>query len=167
MSVAEKAIGLYDPYKYYNYMIGYNSRLDAIQASILSIKVNHIDEYNTNRSRIASQYNKRLTDKVLRPIYDKHIKSCWHQYAIRSDYKQELCSFLSDNGIGNASFYAIPLHRQKAFNSTNSRIAEHELSAADMISNQTVCLPIFPEMTDEQINLVIEFVNRFYEEKRI
>ena len=156
---------LYNPYKYYNYVIGYNSRLDAIQAAVLSVKLKHLDDYNSLRTRIAKKYFDCLSDKLRRPQYTNDIKPCWHQFVIRSEYKGELCAFLSENGVGNGSFYPIPLHKQKAFNSNNSKVSGGNLPVAEMLATQTVCLPVFPEMTDEQINYVIETVNKFYEDK--
>lgn len=162
----EKATELYNPYKYYNYVIGYNSRLDAIQAAVLMAKLKHLDEYNNNRARIAQKYCDGLTSKVRLPIYSDDIKPCWHQFVILSHYKKELCSYLTDNGIGNGTFYPVPLHKQKAFTEVNSRISGGDLPIAEEISGQSVCLPIFPEMTDDQVSYVVDTVNRFYEDKK-
>lgn len=165
LSTNEKATELYDPYKYYNYVIGYNSRLDAIQAAVLSAKLKHLDEYNSRRAEIAKKYFEGLTEKLLRPIYSHDIKPCWHQFVVRSEYKSELCTYLSENGVGNGTFYPVPLHRQKAFNLSNSRISGESLPVAEKIAEQSVCLPIFPEMTDEQVQYVVETVNQFYADK--
>ena len=165
LDVSEEQTELYNPYKYYNYVIGYNSRLDAIQAAVLSAKLKHLDEYNANRSRIAKRYLEGLTDRVRRPIYSEDVVPCWHQFVICTEYKEELCSYLSQNEVGNGSFYPIPLHKQKAFSTENSRICTEALNVAENVSKQTVCLPIFPEMTDDQIDYVIEKVNKFFEGK--
>lgn len=165
LDVNEKATELYNPYKYYNYVIGYNSRLDAIQAAVLSSKLNHLDEYNGNRAKIAKRYMEGLTDKVTLPVYSEEIKPCWHQFVIRSEYKSELCTYLSDNGVGNGTFYPVPLHKQKVFNDKNSKVSGENLPIAEVISSQSVCLPIFPEMTDDQVQYVIDTVNKFYEDK--
>lgn len=165
IDTAEKATELYNPYKYFNYVIGHNSRLDAMQAAVLSVKLKHLDEYNAKRAAIAKKYFDGLTDKIKLPQYDEDTKPCWHQFVIRSEHKSELCAFLSENGVGNGTFYPVPLHRQKAFNTGNSRISGDSLPVAEMISSQSVCLPVFPEMTDEQVQYVIETVNRFYEGK--
>ncbi len=158
----ERVTELYNPYKYYNYLIGYNSRLDAIQAAVLSIKLKRLDEYNLNRARIAEKYYEGLTEKVKKPNYSDNIKPCWHQFAILSDKKKELCTFLSENGVGNGSFYPVPLYKQKAFNAENSRVSGGCLPIVDRICEQSVCLPIFPEMTGEQVAYVIDTVNKFY-----
>jgi len=161
----EKVTDLYNPYKYYNYLIGYNSRLDAIQAAILSVKLKHLAEFNDRRSQIAKMYLEGLTDKLRKPDYPAEVKPCWHQFVIRSDYKGELCEYLTEHGVGNGTFYPVPLHRQKAFNTCNCKNPGASLPVAEEIASQTVCLPVFPEMTDEQIRYVIETVNGFYKEK--
>ena len=165
IAINEEATELYNPYKYYNYVIGYNSRLDAIQAAVLSVKLNHLDEYNSKRSKIAKMYMDTLTDKITLPKYSDDIKPCWHQFVIQSDYKGELCSYLSKNGVGNGTFYPVPLHRQKAFNKDNSKISGEALPVAEKVSSRSVCLPIFPEMTEEQVKYVVNMVNKFYEDK--
>lgn len=165
IAINEEATELYNPYKYYNYVIGYNSRLDAIQAAVLSVKLNHLDEYNSKRSKIAKVYMDTLTDKITLPKYSDDIKPCWHQFVIQSDYKGELCSYLSKNGVGNGTFYPVPLHRQKAFNKDNSKISGEALPVAEKVSSRSVCLPVFPEMTEEQVKYVVNMVNKFYEDK--
>ena len=92
MNLLEENTGsdLYDPFKYYNYLIAYNSRLDAIQAAVLSIKLKHIDEYNERRKRVAEKYMDGLTDRVRKPVYSIHDTQCWHQFVIRTDKKNEL-----------------------------------------------------------------------------
>ncbi len=165
VNTVEEVTELYNPYKYYNYLVGYNSRLDAIQAAVLSVKLKHLDEYNTRRSQIAQLYFDGLTDKLKRPVYSSDMKSCWHQFVVCSEYKQELCSYLSEHGVGNGTFYPVPLHKQKAFHMLNCKNPDAKLPIAEQIASQSVCLPIFPEMTDEQVGYVIETVNKFYENK--
>lgn len=165
INIKEIATELYNPHKYYNYLIGYNSRLDAIQAAVLSIKLKYLDEYNERRDQISKMYLEGLTDKIRRPVYGNNIKPCWHQFVVRSNYKSELCAYLSENGIGNGSFYPVPLHNQKAFCTSNCKNPGASLPVAEEISSQSVCLPIFPEMTDEQVKYVIDTVNKFYEDK--
>lgn len=162
VDTAEKATELYDPYKYFNYLIAYNSRLDAIQAAVLNIKLKHLDEYNGNRAHIAERYMKSLDKRIICPKYNADQKVCWHQFVVRSEYKEELCKYLGEKGIGCGTFYPVPLHQQKAFNSDNCKNPNASLPVAEMISSQSVCLPVFPEMTDEQADMVIEAVNHFY-----
>lgn len=163
--VTEKITALYNPYKYYNYLIGYNSRLDAVQACILSIKLKYLDDYNAKRTYIAQQYFEGLTDKIQRPVYSEGNVTCWHQFVVRSDYKEKLCAYLSEHGIGSGTFYPVPLHRQKAFNVNNCKNFNASLPVAEEVSSQSVCLPIFPEMTKKEIQYVINTVNKFYNEE--
>ena len=165
INTTEEATELYNPYKYYNYVIGHNSRLDAFQAAVLTVKLKRLDEYNTNRATIAKKYFEGLTDRIILPKYSKEIKPCWHQFVIRSEHKSELCAYLSERGVGNGTFYPVPLHKQKAFNKSNSRVPGGSLPVAEMIASQSVCLPVFPEMQDEQVQYVIDTINEFYKDK--
>lgn len=165
IQTAEQATELYDPYKYFNFLIGYNSRLDAVQAAVLSIKLRHLDEYNQARAHVAERYVTGLDQRLIRPAYNADQKCCWHQFVVLSQYKEELCAFLSENGVGSGSFYPVPLHQQKAFTEKNCKNPNASLPVAEQISAESVCLPIFPEITEAQIDEVIGAVNRFYEEK--
>lgn len=166
LSTDEQATDLYDPYKYYNYLIAYNSRLDALQAAVLSIKLDHLDEFNEKRNSIAQRYMEGLSAKVRCPEYQKDNKTCWHQFVICTNRKQEMCQALSEKEIGVGTFYPVPLHRQAAFDSGNARLATAGAPVAEKLSKETVCLPIFPEMTDEQVQYVIDAVNTFVEEEK-
>jgi len=151
---------LYNPYKYYNYLVAYNSRLDAMQAVVLSAKLKYLDEYNRNRARIASLYDAGLKDIVITPKPPENGKSCYHQYVVRTEKKDALCDFLSEKGIGTGAFYPVPLHLQKALRYLGYK--EGDMPISEMLSKQTVCLPIFPELTDEEAETVIKAVKEFY-----
>lgn len=165
ISSTEKVTDLYNPYKYFNYLIGYNSRLDELQACVLSVKLKHLDEYNIKRRRVAEKYMADITKEAAFPEYSGDTVPCWHQFAILSKYKKELSAYLSEHNVGCGTFYPVPMHHQKAFNCNNSKNTDITLPVAERVCLQTVCLPIFPEMTDVQIQYVIDTVNRFYEEK--
>jgi dTDP-4-amino-4,6-dideoxygalactose transaminase len=150
---------LYNPYKYYNYLIAYNSRLDAIQAVILSVKLKHLDKYNKNRTRIANLYDAGLKGVVTTPSPPKGGISCYHQYVIRSGQKDELSAHLAKKGIGTGAFYPVPLHLQKAFNYLGYK--EGDMPVSEMLSKETVCLPIFPELTDKEVEYVIQAIKEF------
>jgi Predicted pyridoxal phosphate-dependent enzyme apparently involved in regulation of cell wall biogenesis len=155
-----EADALYNPYKYYNYLIGYNSRLDAMQAAILSIKLDHLDEFNQKRASIAAYYNKNLDrKKYILPEFGTDFKMCWHQYALRTSKKEALGEFLMEKGVASAAFYPVPLHLQKAFTSLGYK--EGDFPVAEKTSKETVCLPVFPELTEEELQYVVECVNMF------
>lgn len=155
---------LYDPYKYYNYLIGHNSRLDAIQAAILSIKLRKLDTYNANREKIAKRYVEEFSKNNIRTSTPDPIGiNCWHQFAVRTDKKEEMIKFLTESGIGCSNFYPVPLHLQKAFDYL--KYEEGSLPVAEKLCSETVCLPIFPELTDEEVDAVIAKVIEFQGEK--
>ena len=151
---------LYDPYKYYNYLIGYNSRLDAIQAAVLSVKLRHLEAFNAARARVAEAYQAGLCDAVKKPVCKTNVTPCWHQYVITTPCKYELCAYLQAHQAGCGTFYPVPLHLQKAFSQLGYRPGS--LPVAEKVSAQSVCLPIFPEMRQEEIEYVIEMVNDFF-----
>jgi len=151
---------LYNPYKYYNYLIAYNSRLDAMQAVILSIKLRYLDEFTRKRARIAKLYDEGLKDIVITPTPPKDGISCYHQYVIRTKQKDELSAFLADKEIETGAFYPVPLHLQKAFSYLGYKGGDMPVS--EMLSKETVCLPIFPELTDEEADAVIAAIKGFY-----
>ncbi len=150
---------LYNPYKYYNYLIGYNSRLDAIQAALLNVKLKRLDVFNGKRASVAARYNEKLAAHVIVPRVSDDVKCCYHQYAIRTVMKEQLGAFLAEKGIGSGAFYPVPLHLQKAFDDLG--YSEGALPVAELLAKQTVCLPIFPELTEEEVNAVADAIIEF------
>lgn len=157
--------GLYNPYKYYNYLIGYNSRLDALQARILSIKLEHLETYNKQRKEIAAFYEKQLgnIEGLITPKVKANVTPVWHQYAFRCNKKDEMGNYLASKGVGSAAFYPVPLHLQKAF--TNLGYKEGDLPIVEMITKQTVCLPIFPELRQDELQYVVDCIKDFFNTK--
>lgn len=160
IAIQETGAG-YDPYKYCNSLIGYNSRLDAMQAAALSVKLDHLRDFNNARASIADYYGKNLCSQVIKPSARPEGRHCWHQYVIRTEHKEELCSYLNERGIGVGTFYPIPLHLQKAFD--NLGYAKGSFPHAERAAAETVCLPIFPELTPEEQEYVVRQVNTFFE----
>jgi dTDP-4-amino-4,6-dideoxygalactose transaminase len=147
-------------YKYFNYLIAYNSRLDAIQAAVLNLKLKHLDNYNKRRREIAALYEAGLKGVVKTPqLLRGDTMGCYHQYAILTEKKEELCNFLKERDIGTAAFYPIPLHLQKAFDELGYK--RGDFPVAEMLSAQSVCLPIFPELTDKEVKVVIQAIKDF------
>ena len=153
---------LYNPYKYYNYLIGYNSRLDAIQARVLDIKLKYLDRFNARRTEIAAFYEEQLgnLEGVKTPQTARGVTPVWHQYAFRCQEKDQMGAFLASKRVGSAAFYPVPLHLQKAFDSLGYR--EGDLPVAERITKQTVCLPIFPELTEQELNYIVSAVKAFW-----
>lgn len=153
--------GLYNPYKYYNYLIAYNSRLDALQAVVLSIKLDYLDQFNQKRAKIAEYYEKGLANcvDIKTPKVKSDYKVVWHQYAFRCDNKDKMGNYLASKNIGSAAFYPVPLHLQKAF--SNLGYQEGDFPVAEKITQQTVCLPIFPELEQDELQYVVGCIKEF------
>lgn len=160
VTVQETGAG-YDPYKYWNSLIGYNSRLDAMQAAALSIKLDHLESFNAARARNADYYGKHLCAQVAKPSARAEGKHCWHQYVIRTEHKEALCSYLNEHGIGVGTFYPIPLHLQKAFDYLG--YSRGDFPNAERAAGETVCLPVFPELTAEELEYIVHQVNGFFQ----
>jgi dTDP-4-amino-4,6-dideoxygalactose transaminase len=139
--------------QYHHDVIGYNSRLDELQAVVLRIKLNHINEYNQNRLRVAQTYNRLLAGAELElPIIPDDRSHVFHQYTLLSDDRDRLQSLLRSQQIASAVYYPVPLHRQQAF----ADIESVSLPVADETSQHCLSLPIFPEMTEEQVRTVCQ-----------
>lgn len=154
--------GLYNPYKYYNYLIGYNSRLDALQATILSIKLRYLDRFNLLRAQNAARYTQELTGCTAFsvPKVADGVKPVWHQYALRCKTKDRLIQYLTEHGIGCAPFYPVPLHLQRALEPLGYH--EGDLPEVEALCQQTVCLPVFPELYGEEIEYIIKTMKDFH-----
>lgn len=151
---------LYNPYKYFNYLIGCNSRLDAVQAAVLNVKLSYLDSWNKKRAEHAEYYTKALIGSAYRtPTVFEDRKHCFHQYALRTDHKDALADFLAENGIASGAFYPVPLHLQKVFEGPGYQ--KGAFPVAEKICAQTVCLPIFPELTEEEQDYIIDILKKF------
>ena len=141
--------------RYHHDVIGYNSRLDELQAVILRVKHQHIDDYNNQRRRVAHSYSEQLKDVVTVPFEDNIGTHVYHQYTVLTDKREQIMAALTEKQIANAIYYPIPLHKQKAF-------AEECKDVSLPITEDTVkhcmSLPVFPEMTEEQIKLVCDTI---------
>ncbi|MBA3582352.1 MAG: DegT/DnrJ/EryC1/StrS family aminotransferase [Gammaproteobacteria bacterium] len=142
--------------RYYHDIIGYNSRLDEIQAAILRVKLKHIDSYNQNRRRVAQQYTQQLNDLPLRaPIEDGIGVHIYHQYTTLlndANKRADVMQHLTQQGIACAVYYPVPLHQQKAF----AQAGYGALPITEDVTSRCLSLPIFPEMTDAQIQIVCQ-----------
>jgi dTDP-4-amino-4,6-dideoxygalactose transaminase len=141
--------------RYHHDVIGYNSRLDELQAVILRIKLQHIDAYNAGRRRVAHRYSTALAGIVTPPVEDGIGNHVYHQYTLLTDKRDAIMSALTEKKIASAVYYPIPLHQQQAFAST---CAGKSLPVAEEIASRCMSLPIFPEMTDAQIDKVVTTV---------
>jgi dTDP-4-amino-4,6-dideoxygalactose transaminase len=146
--------------KYYHSVVGTNSRLDAIQAAILRVKLRHLDRWSEARARNAALYDRLFEGaRVGRPYHDPRTRHIYNQYVIRLPKRDELRQHLSERGIGTEVYYPVPLHLQQCFATlgyTPGTMPESEGAA-----NETLALPIYPELTEEQIRYVASTVQEF------
>ncbi len=139
--------------QYHHDVIGYNSRLDELQAVILRIKLKHIDDYNRQRLQVARAYNERLdSSRFQLPQIPADRDHVFHQYTLLCDQRDAVREAVLARDIACAIYYPIPLHRQQAFADT----AQPELPVSEATARRCLSLPIFPEMTLEQVDSVCE-----------
>jgi len=139
---------------------GINSRLDEIQAVILSVKLQHLDIWNKRRNEIALQYRNRLTSVqcLKQEPYNYHN---YHLFVIRHKYRDLLATYLAENGIQTLIHYPVPVHCQKAFPYQISGEFSNAINFADTI----LSLPLYPELSDSDIDYIISIVNSFESKK--
>lgn len=146
--------------KYFNFIDGYNSRLDALQAGILNVKLPYLDGWNGRRSEIAEQYNRRITNPLIKkPITLDGNKHIYYVYAVATNQRDKLREYLEDNGVKSGVYFPVPFHEQKVFERLGYK--HGEFPNAEYVAEHTLVLPMFPELTQEEIDRVIEVVNEW------
>ena len=144
--------------KYKHIYIGINSRLDELQAGFLNVKLKHIDKMINERQRIANLYLKGINnDKIILPTVGTNRNHVWHIFAIRTKNRNKLKKYLEQNGILTVIHYPISIAMQKAYENYNL----DNLPIAKMISDEELSLPMYYGMSDDEINYVIDIVNKY------
>jgi len=139
--------------QYHHDVIGYNSRLDELQAVILRIKLKHIDDYNQRRLEVARSYNRQLADSRFKtPAIVDDRDHIFHQYTVLCDKRDAVREHVIARGVACAVYYPIPLHQQKAFADTMQPV----LPVTESTASRCLSFPIFPEMTGQQVETVCE-----------
>ncbi|MCK9216356.1 MAG: DegT/DnrJ/EryC1/StrS family aminotransferase [Firmicutes bacterium] len=140
---------IYNPMKYYNYLIGHNSRLDEIQAAILRVKLERLDKWNDKRRENAKYYNESLKGtNLITPFENEYVKHVYHLYILQSEHRRQIVSNLNDKGISIGIYYPIPLHLQKAH--INLGYKKGDMPNAEYLSYRTFAIPMFAELTEEE-----------------
>ena len=153
---------VYNPLKYYNYLIGHNSRLDELQAAILRVKIKEIDKWNNARRENAKFYNKSLKEtSLVTPFEDNDVKHVYHLYILQSEKREEIVSYLSEKGIATGVYYPVPLHLQKAYLDLGYK--EGDMPNAEFLSHRTFAIPMFAELTDEEKEYIVNTIKEFGE----
>src|SRR5947208_10073298 len=145
--------------KYYHTLVGWNCRMDGIQAAILSIKLRHLEQANRRRRERALQYNQAFAgiEGVATPFEAHYGQHVYHVYAIRVQERDEVRRFLEEKGIGCGVHYPIPIHLQEACRSLG--YAEGSFPVAEDLAEEFLSLPMFPELTEEQTEYVARCVS--------
>lgn len=150
--------------KYLHSQVGYNFRIDEIQAAVLRVKLKYMDRWNNKRRKIANLYNKRLNGiKGLELI--KTLSSnvhVYHQYAIKVKKRDALQSFLKQNAIETRVHYPLPLHLQPAYKYLEYK--KGDFPGAENLSQEVLCLPMFPELSQKEAFYVIDKIKEYYYE---
>lgn len=150
--------------KYYHHVLGYNSRLDELQAAILNVKFPHLDRWSELRREKANNYTtllkEQLGDRVVTPYEAEGHHHIFHQYTIRVENRDELQKYLQEQGVSTMVYYPKPLHLQPVFAELGYK--EGDLPITEEVSNQVVSLPMFPELTLEQQQYVVSKIAEFY-----
>ncbi|MDZ7859249.1 MAG: DegT/DnrJ/EryC1/StrS family aminotransferase [Candidatus Krumholzibacteriota bacterium] len=153
--------------KYSHKYVGINSRLDAIQAAVLEVKLKYLEGWNAARRSNASKYDKEFSGLrgIRPPFVEEYNESTFNQYVIRTPKRDQMRRFLKKKGIGTAVYYPIPLNLQECFHFPGW--GEGVLPESERAAEETLALPIYPELSDKKQDYVIEAVKEFLEENSV
>jgi dTDP-4-amino-4,6-dideoxygalactose transaminase len=151
--------------KYLHELVGLNSRLDALQASVLKVKLRYLDKWTEGRQRNAARYetlfmDAKLLDRIAMPAVSEQNRHVYNQYVIRAPQRDQLRAFLKENGIGTEIYYPTPLHLQLCYRELGYKIGAFPHS--EQAAQETLALPIYAELTEEQQSYVVASINKFY-----
>jgi len=161
--------------KYHHELLGWNSRLDELQAAVLRVKLRHLDEWNQARQACANRYDQLLVEAALAAVGNTYPEKdhpvvapshaegrghIFHQYVIRAARRGELQAYLRENGVGTEVYYPVPLHLQKCFQSWGGRPGDYPES--ERAAAEALALPLYPELTPEMQQYVVAQLAAFY-----
>lgn len=146
--------------RYYNKVVGANSRLDELQAGLLRVRLSHLDELTKEKEKIAQRYLKELQSEYFElPKLRSHANHVWHQFVLRSPYRDELIEDLKAKGIGTIIHYPIPPHLSEAYGYLGFH--KGDFPVTERFASQVVSIPMYNGMTDEEQEYVIRALNAF------
>ena len=152
--------------KYAHEVPGTNSRLDSMQAAVLNIKMDYLDDWNMKRFLAALRYADGLKniEFIKVPVFDHNdsTRHVFHLFVIQCERREELMVYLNDHGVQCGVHYPVPVHLHRASKSLSLSVGS--LPVAEMLADSILSLPMFPEIKDEQIDVVVNTIKRFYEE---
>lgn len=146
--------------RYYNKVVGTNSRLDELQAGLLRVRLSHIDELTKEKQKIAARYSEGIKNpRIILPRTAPGATSVWHQYVVRCDERDKLANYLAEKGIGTIIHYPIPPHLAEAYRYLGH--GEGFLPITERLAKTVLSIPMYNGMTDEEIEYVIDAINQF------
>ena len=146
--------------RYYNKTVGANSRLDELQAGLLRVRLEHIEEITQEREKVAERYRKEIRNVgLILPKKRNHTRTVWHQYVVRTKKRDTLQAYLKENGIGTTIHYPIPPHLSEAYNSLG--YCAGDLPVTEQYAEEVLSLPMYNGMTEEEQNWVIQIINEW------
>lgn len=148
--------------QYFHDEVGYNSRLDALQAAVLAAKLPHLSHWSAGRRANAAYYDSAFADvpELQTPYIEPGNESIFNQYTVRAERRDQLQAYLKEKGIGSSIYYPLPLHLQPCFQYLGYR--EGQCPNSEQASREVLSLPVFPELTSSQLDEVIGTVRAFY-----
>src|SRR5206468_6553355 len=147
--------------RYFHDLHGFNSRLDEIQAAILRVKLPHLDRWNARRIDIAAKYSEAFARLPIElPVTAPGNSHIFHVYALLTERRDALQQFLADRGVPTIIYYPRPLHTQKVYADCGWR--EGDFPVAEAVSKRILPLPMYPELTDEQVEYVAGVVKEYF-----
>jgi dTDP-4-amino-4,6-dideoxygalactose transaminase len=147
--------------RYYHDEVGFNYRMEGIQGAVLGVKLPHLQKWTNERRRVAHRYHELLKDTPLQlPLEASFAESAYHLYVVRHPRRDELKKYLDDNGVGCALHYPLPLHLQKCYANLGHKVGDFPVS--EKSARECLSLPIYPELTDAQIQRVVEVIKNFF-----
>jgi dTDP-4-amino-4,6-dideoxygalactose transaminase len=156
--------------RYYHDEIGWNSRLDSIQAAVLEVKLRYLPKWNEDRRRIAKRYDELfqeaglaalgIEDGIVLPMTDPRALHVFHQYVIRAPRRDELREYLVDRKIGSEIYYPLPLHLQTSLKNLGYTYGDFPMS--EQAAREVLALPIYPELRDDEQQIVVGAIRDFY-----
>lgn len=147
--------------KYFHELDGYNGRLDTIQAAVLNVKLNYLDEWNRQRRNRAGKYNECLQNikNITLPMEPSWARSVYHRYVIRTPFRDMLQGYLKEQGVETGLHYPVPLHQQKVYRKLGYRTGSFPV--AEKLSKEVLSLPMFPSLIESQQQRVVQSIIDF------
>lgn len=151
---------VYNPLKYYNYLIGHNSRLDELQAALLRVKLKKLDYWNNMRRTHADFYNENLKGtEFITPVAKDYAEHIYHLYILQSEKRDALCKYLKEKGVVTGIYYPVPMHLQKVYKPLGYK--KGDLKNSEYLADRTFAIPMFAELREEEKEYIVKCLKEF------